>query len=295
MTEEVKKEESQETPNEETPENEDTTTEETPVEDPKTPEKIEEDAGDEETPERENLNKEKPEGESEDDEESKETKGKFERTPRMMEVYKHKIAENKWGTERKGFETTIADLSNQLKRKASPERAEAVKDLIEKSGLEPEVVESFMKVAEMGNTILQKEVEGLKAQIKENSEKTMWVEQDKRFEQDFEKSIAPILKSENIPSENIPRLKKLLKTYAFTEDFAKSPLSVVYRGIEDFKQFLPSSKKKSGESARGGLRGEETTKSILEMTPKEFDEYISREGKAEGGMDLRRDGRSIKE
>jgi hypothetical protein len=289
MAEKPKDEGKPDSPDEETPENEEKPEKESPKPEPEKEE--EEEAGEEAEPEKEKPDKEKSEGETPEEEEEPEDKSK--RTPRLMEVYKHKIAEKNWGKEREKLEGTVADLTEQLKRKSSPERDKAIKSLIEKSGMEPEVVEELVKLAEMGQVALKKELESLRTEIKSGKEKALWAEEDSKFEQDFEKNIAPILKTDNVPAENIPRLKKLLKTLAFTEEYAKSPLPVVYRGVEDFQQFLPGAKKKSGEETRGGIRGKEGEKSILDMDNKEFEEYMTQLKKEEGGFDLRRDGRPV--
>ena len=288
MAEEKPNEENLETPKEETLETEEEPKEETP----KTPE--EEDKKPEPEEEEEKAGEEeKPKGEKPSEEESEEDKSK--RTPRLMEVWKHNIAEKNWGKEKGKLETTVADLTEQLSRKSSPERAEAIKNLIEKSGMDPEVVEELVKVAEMGQVTLQKELKSLRDEIKDSKEKSLWADEDKRFEQDFEKNVAPLLTSDKVPAENLPRLKKLLKTFAFTEEYAKSPLAVIYRGVDDFQQFLPGAKRKSGEDARGGIRGKEGEKDIMEMTGPEFEAYIAGEKAKEEKFQLRRDGRSVSE
>ena len=150
----------------------------------------------------------------------------------------------------------------------------------------------------MGNAELKKELETLRGEIKSSQEKSSWAEEDKKFEQDFEKNIAPLLTTDAIPAENLPRLKKLLKTLAFTDEYAKSPLSVIYKGVDDFKQFLPGNKKKSAEDSKGGFRGKEGEKSVLDMNAKEFDEYIASQSQEQNQgkkFDIRRDGRSVSE
>ena len=287
MTEEVK-EETPETPEEETPEKEEEPEKETPEPEP---EKKEEEAGEEE-PEKE-PDKEKAEGEPEGEEPEEEPEDKSKRTPRLMEMWKHNIAEKNWGKEKAKLESTITELSEEIKRKSSPERSQAIKDIAEKSGLDSEVVEEVVKLAESGQVALKKELDTLRNEIKDSREKALWAEEDKKFEQDFEKNIAPILKTDNIPAENLPRLKKLLKTLSFTEEYAKSPLSVIYRGVEDFQQFLPGAKRKSGEESRGGIRGKEGEVDIMKMSNEEFEAYMKKQKDEEGGFQIRRDGRLI--
>ena len=272
MTEEIKTEE---TPEEETPKEE--TEEETPEEEEEETKSEEE----EETSE-----------EEEDEKPSEEESDKTPRTPRLMEAWKHNVAEKNWGKEKAKLETTVADLQTQLTHKDSPERDKAIKSLIEKSGLDPEVVDELVKIAEMGQISLKKELDALKGDIKTTTEKSVWAEEDRKFEDDYERNIEPIIKADGIPEENLPRLKKLLKKLAFTEEYAKSPLPVVYRGVEDFKQFLPGTKKKSAESSKSGIRGEETEKSILDMNNEEYDAFVKGQT---GRSDIRRDGESIKD
>jgi len=286
MAEEKPKEET-ETPEEETPETEEEPKKETPEPEP---EKKEEEAGEKE-PEKE-PDKEKPEEEPSEEEEPE---GKSKRTPRLMEVWKHNVAEKNWGKEKAKLESAVAELSEEIKRKSSPERSKAIQNIAEKSGLDSEVVEEMVKLAESGQVALKKELETLRGEIKDSREKALWAEEDKKFEQDFEKNVAPVLKSDNVPAENVPRLKKLLKTLAFTEEYAKSPLAVIYRGVEDFRQFLPGAKRKSAEESRGGIRGKEGEVDIMNMSNEEFEAYMKQQKQEEGGFQIRRDGRSVSE
>lgn len=278
MTDEIN-EEDVETPEEETPEDKSTETEEEPEEE--TPE----------APAEEEKETEKPEDKEEEaGDESKEDKLK--RTPRLMEVYKHKIAEKKWSKEKDDLEMRVADLTVKIETKNQPERAKLIRDFAEKSGMESELVEEFVKIAETGQANLSKELESLRADIKKGSEERAWVEEDKKFEQDYEKNVISLLEVDKIPKENLPRLKKLLKSLAFSEEYAKTPLPVIYRGVEDFKQFLEKGRK-SGEPARSGIRGEEKKVSILDMTDEEYNKHIEEGIKNEQKFDIRRDGRAI--
>ena len=217
------------------------------------------------------------------------------RTPRLMESWKHDIAEKNWGKEREGFAKTISTLETALEAaKASPDRAKLIKDFAEKSGMDPENVENFLKLAGMPLAGIKKELEDLKTVFQKSDRDNKWAREDRAFEEDFEKVLIPILNTDNIPQENRSRLKKLLHTLAFTAEYANTPLPVIYRGVEDFRQFSGKGVKKSAEASKGGIRGgKEGEIDWMSLEPDDFDKKIKEMAKEEPGMEIRRDGRAV--
>lgn len=268
---------------------------EKPIEEtPETPKKEETPGKEEETPKVEGTPEK--EGTPKEPEKKEEEAGdKKERTPRLMPAWQHKIAEDNWGKEKEGFAKTISDLEANLEAaKASPDRDKLIQDYAEKSGMEPENVKNFLQLAGLPLATIKKELDDLKTIVKKSDEDRLWAKEDKAFEEDFEKNLSSVLDTDKIPQENRARLKELLKTYAFTTEYSGTPLSVIYRGVEDFRQFLEKGVKKSGEPGKGGIRGgAEGEIDWLNLPPDEFEKKM-KEMKAEGpGMEIRRDGRAI--
>lgn len=221
---------------------------------------------------------------------------KAKRTPRMIELYKHKIAEKAWNKEKEGLEQKIVDLSNKSETKTKPEREKLIKAFAEKSGMDASMIEEFVEIANSSQANLSKELAALRAQVKKGDDERVWAEEDRRFEKDYDKNVVSLIETDGVLKENIPRLKKLLKTLAFTEEYAKTPLKVIYRGVDDFRQFSKKGQK-SGESARGGIRGDETDSGWLDLSEEEFEKKIKEESNKQGEtkFNIRRDGKSIKD
>ena len=81
---------------------------------------------------------------------------------------------------------------------------------------------------------------------------------------------------------------------AFTEEYSKTPLKVIYRGVDDFRQFSKKGKA-SGESSKSGIRGEDAEKGYLDLSDEEFEKRIKEESTAAGEkkFDIRRSGKTI--
>jgi len=254
-------------------------------ESPEDKDKEDEDKSDEDDPNKKSEDKK---------DEDKSGEDKTKRTPRLMEVYKHKIAEKNWNKEKKDLEDKITALNEKTETKTAPEKAKLIKAFAEKSGMDEGTIEELVNIAQSGNSSLTKEVAELKAALKKGDDARMWAEEDKRFEKDYDKNVVSLIETDGVPKENIPRLKKLLKSLAFSEEYAKTPLKVIYRGVDDFRQFSKKGKQ-SGELSKSGIRGDDTERGYLDLSEEEFNKRIEREAKEAGEtkFNIRRSGKAI--
>lgn len=214
------------------------------------------------------------EGKDEDedeDEEDKDEEEKVKRTPHLMPIYKHKLAEREWSKEKQTLLTQIEEL--KTKGATKPEQSEAIKKFAEKHGFEEEAVKDLVDLIGSKTDISDELKKKLGALEKERSE----TYQSNSFQKEFDKEIAPLLEADGVPKENHKKVLKLLKDLAFTEEYAKTPLKVIYKGVEQFDDFRIKGKK-SAEGSRGGARGGSVPeKEMRDMTDEEFEKYTDEE------------------
>ena len=248
----------------------------------------------EEAEPKENLdNKDK-----EDDKENKKSE-KQERTPRVMPLYKHKIAEKKWEKEKKELSETIKKLessSNKDKKEETSEKIETkISAFAEKHKMKPEIIKELI-----GLFPKQEQDASLRKDIDKINKERIERKQDAIFDKNYEKKILPLLKQLKIPEKDYGDIKKSLHDKAFTEQFAKTPIDFIFKGDSFFDRFRSSEdlKKKKGFEDKGkGTRGGDgdEKKKPKDMSSKEFDEWekeIETESR-KSGIEIRRDGKVI--
>lgn len=276
MADEAKKEEELETPKKENPEKEEIESPETPVKEDKEIE-TEKEGGSDKLPD--------------DGDKKPDLSESGKRTPRLMEMWQHEVAEKNWGKEKESLQHQIEDLTGKLESKSSPDRETAIREFGKKMFWEDDLTNEFVKIMSPDGS-LKKELEDLKSAYAKDKESRTWELEDKAFEKDFDANVKSLLEADELSEEMKERAKKLLKAYAFSEKYAKTPLSVIYKGVDDFRQ-LDAKGKKSGENSRGGFRGKEGDVNILEMDDESFNKYIDSEKKKAGKFQIRRDGQDI--
>lgn len=228
------------------------------------------------------------------------------RTPGLMPRYVHEIA-------LKDKDTLITKLQQEVEALKSgkgpqsedkPKTPEEQKDLTERiqtmasklsekhQGISKELIADLaMSLVETGITStanLPKDVQDKLKQVDQWSAEKQVQAEEAAFRTDFEKVVLPLVKSEygDLPDDTISAIRELMMQKAYDENLGKTPLDVLYKGLEEFRAFkrLPS---RSAEPTRGGqertgdgvdnddsTRFENATESDIDkMSPEEFDRY----------------------
>ena len=217
------------------------------------------------------------------------------RTPKLMEVYKHKIAEEKWGKEKEALSTKVTDLEKQIGKKPHPDRKEDIAKFAEEHGLEPKMVSGLLGLVEDGRVSeLEKKLDSLKGEIETGRVTREQAHQEGEFGKDYTKAIIPILDNEKVPSDKKKEIKEIIHTLAFTAEFASYDLEDIYfkakrRG--DFDEIV-SKGKKSAEPGKNthGKAGEEETKPFKDMSDAEFDKASEEGAKGEKKFNIKKRG-----
>jgi len=222
---------------------------------------------------------EKPEEEVEEEKETEEEKPN--RIPNMMPAFKHKIAEKNWSKR----ETELLGEIETLKNKPTEtpiQEAEANKDmdskiaeLAEEKGVDAELIKKIISLVPKQETPL--EIKDALDSMKDLKAQQETVKADNQFNQEFS-SIEPLIKTEypDISEGDLSKLKQQLKDTAFTEEYAKTPLSVIYKGLDGFRGAVMT-KKKSAESSRSGQNRASDVQDYSEWT----DDDIANASRAE--------------
>lgn len=228
---------------------------------------------------------EKSEDESEDETEETETKEtKTERTPRMVEAYKMKIAEKQFAKREAELLGQIESLKNQPPSQETPKPSQVnidkVSGLADKYGVDKDLVKELVELAgerQIPENIIKatQELEQIKKERQQELE-------DKQFENEF-KSLETSIKGEfpNITEGELANVKARLNKLAFSEEYNTVPLSFIYKGIDDFRKASVPRKKTAETSSTGKdetIKGQKNysewgEEDIEKASAEEFDKY----------------------
>ena len=211
-------------------------------------------------------------GEDKKDDEPGEEEKTFKRTPKLMPLWKYNVAEKKWNKERGELE---GKLQEALKIKDTPEKTEKIKEIAEKYGMDEAMINELVGLVQ---PIIPKAIMDDIAQLKKASETTTEQQQELEFDRDFNKSVLPLIKEEypEASEKLVSRIKSLVDKLAFTNELIGTPLSMIYKGSEQFRGVKG---KKSAESSTGSGRIEKvniegvTPEDIEDMSDAEFDKF----------------------
>ena len=211
-------------------------------------------------------------GEDKKDDEPGEEEKTFKRTPKLMPLWKHNVAEKKWNKAREDLE---GKLQEALKIKDTPEKTEKIKEIAEKYGMDEAMINELVGLVQ---PIIPKAIMDDIAQLKKASETTTEQQQEVEFDRDFNKSVLPLIKEEypEASEKLVSRIKSLVDKLAFTNELIGTPLSMIYKGSEQFRGVKG---KKSAESSTGSGRIEKvniegvTPEDIENMSDAEFDKF----------------------
>lgn len=202
-----------------------------------------------------------------DDDKSKDDQDGKVRTPRpvkTMAVWEHEVAVKKM---RQEHETAMESLQSSLKKSAdqkapqdgrsdfeiSPED-ERVKKVAEKWEAKPEFIADLMNT--IGSPKLPKDITDKLAILEKLQSKAQEDGDNAAYSSEFAKDVEPLIKAEypNASPEHIKAIKERIQGVAFTEDYARTPLSVIYKGLDEFRGMVKP-EKSTAEKGGGGERG----------------------------------------
>lgn len=90
------------------------------------------------------------------------------------------------------------------------------------------------------------DIDFYKDSIRKQQEEDANAREEQLFERDFEKDIVPLIKKEygdDVPASTIKQIKDDIKAKAYTEEFAKVPYTMIYKGDDGFRSLVPTPKK----------------------------------------------------
>lgn len=175
---------------------------------------------------------------------------------KFVEAYKLKIAESQKETAEKKLQEALSEIEKLSKKSdLSTKDKENLDDAMDELSTKyPDIDPNLLK--DLQNSIIKKISTPKEVQEALKELQTIKAERDESFEsieysKDFDKDVMPILKAEhpNLSDEAISQIKDSLKTFAYTEEYAKIPLSKIYKAEKESLNIpIASPKKKSTES-----------------------------------------------
>lgn len=180
---------------------------------------------------------------------------------KLMPSYVHEVAV-------KEKDKAIADLTEKLKiaeakgssteKKATQEEQQALEADITKLAAEhnlaPELVKSLVDLGMKHGGKLPADVEVKLKKFDELAAAQEIQAEETAFNASFDKHVLPLIKSEygDLPADTVESIREKMKERAYSDEFAKTPYSVIYKGVDDFRSFKRT-QAKSSEASRGGF------------------------------------------
>lgn len=228
------------------------------------------------------------------------------RSPGLMPRYVHEIAIKDRDTRISDLEGEIAKLKDG-KGPESPDRKpaqESAGDLREKiEGMATKLAETHKGVSKeliadlaasmvdlgiASTAALPKDVQDKLKKVDEWSAEQQVRAEEAAFRADFDKQVLPLIEAEygKLPDDTITAIRELMEQKAYDENLGKTPLPVLYKGLEEFRGYKRVAPR-SAEPARGGMEREggeggddladqfesATEDDIEKMSPETFEKY----------------------
>lgn len=214
------------------------------------------------------------------------------REPKMMPTWKHRVAEKQWSQER---EELLEKLNQQKGESETPQQKQAIADveeevkkLSEEAGLDEGVIQKIVDIASKKNQLPEETLKALDDYKKNQLEAA----QESGYSQEFDKDVVPLIRAEypDISEENLTRIKTELHDVAFSDGYLKTPLKVIYKGLDDFREYVPPARKSAeGGRGEGGRKVDVvdfdnmTEEQFKKLPPEEQDNYMEYMEKKERG------------
>lgn len=222
--------------------------------------------------------------------------------PRYMPTWQHKVAEKTWEKEKSELLGTIETLKTNPSGTQSQEQKEALGDiqgtidkLVEERGYDEGVkdliadVVKIVKAATPSGSLTAEQLEALntfKSEAALLQTERLQAHQEKSFNEEFEEKVLPAIEREypGIPKETLNEIKLEVKSKAFSEEYAKTDLAVIYKGMDEFRGRY-TAPRKGPEDARGGQGRDDgsiidfdnvTEEQFSKFTDEQKDAYFAR-------------------
>lgn len=203
--------------------------------------------------------KEEPTPEPAPEVKPEEKQAKPEREHSFVPAWKLKVAEDQKAKAEARHQEALAEIE-RLSRKTEMTHSEKqdlsdeISSLADEYGVDKgflsRLEKSILAKSSTPKEITEKlkELDVIKAEINKKHEETA-------YSQEFDKDIIPLIRAENpeISESALSQIKDILKTYAYSEEYGKLPLSKIYKAEREGLPIpAPAPRKKSAESSRSG-------------------------------------------
>lgn len=184
---------------------------------------------------------EKPEAKKEESSDDGKESEKPNRTPKVIPAWQHEIEVKRLKQE---HARELADAKNSNQEAKKPDEAvnvptnKAIEDVIreraDELGVDPDTLKAIIDLAKPE---IPQEFKEAAKELNELKKQRLEAQEEAGFEKEFS-SIMTDIKSEygeTLTDSQLSEIKGKLKDLAFQEAYAKTPLSVLFKGIDDFR------------------------------------------------------------
>lgn len=178
------------------------------------------------------------------------------RRVKMMPAWEHEKTVNQLKSDHKkamdDLKTSVDKPNSEDKADThTPDRTEKIKTLAEKWKAEPEFIADLVDT--LGTFEIPKAVEERLAKLDEIEANMNDQTDNADFAKEFDRDVTPLVKAEyaNLPEKQLSELKARIREIAFSENYSTTPLSVIFKGLDEFRG-LAKAPKKTAEAGKGG-------------------------------------------
>lgn len=212
--------------------------------------------------------------------------------------------------EQKEFFTEIRGLIEGLGKKidsrpdtekGQEQADEDIRQFAEANNLHEDVVKGLISIVEKRFPKAQPGDPALTEKLQSVLEEREMDRQEAIFTRDFDKNVLPILQKEfpNATAAEVATVRAKLQELAFTEEYARTTLPVIYKGVDEFRGLITPKGRKSAESGKGGGAPSNTAtdyenvtaEDIGKMSDDEFEKFSEEMGRR-SKRPIRRAGQS---
>lgn len=228
--------------------------------------------------EEEKVEPAKPDGDEPDGDEAKP-----DRTPRVVEAWKLKVAED----QKDKLAKQVNDLEEKIKT-LSVQKTDITQT--QKNDIQADI-EALAAEANVDKDFLQKFADTIISKVKPSDDLTKTIEELKQknelqqelgmFSDEFEKDVLPLLKDKNLSDAELSQIKSALQDLAFTETYARVPLREIFQIKESTLGIKPT--KRSSESKGVKVRPSDVVdldniseEDFAKLTPEQMEQFSSR-------------------
>lgn len=255
--------------------------EDKPKEEESKTEETKEETKEEDTQTTEESTEETEDKTEESEEESVETP-KTNRTPKMVETYKLKIAEKQAAKREEELLEEIEKLkkqpSNQESASNTDDSLDEIKKLAEDKGVDEELLSKIVDLA--GKRQLPESVTEAVKELEQIKKDRQVEKEDQEFEQEFQALDCIKAEFPEIKETELVKVKSRLKELAFSEDHSSTSLKFIFKGLDEFREASIPGKKTAETSSTGKRELQASKKDFASWTPEDIAK-ASREETAE--------------